>query len=71
MCIRDSIYPIEMLEGIKHTAILKSLDDQKAVKKWSSSLEKYLNEKAEQGSAWKVKIENKEGSEDFEPNISL
>ena len=38
------IYPIEMLEGIKHTAILKSLDDQKAVKKWSSSLEKYLNE---------------------------
>jgi DNA gyrase subunit B len=65
------IYPIEMLEGIKHTVILKSLEDEKAVKKWSASLENYLNEKAEQGSTWKVKIENKEGSEDFEPNICL
>ena len=65
------IYPVEMLEGIKHTEILKGLDDNKVVKKWSSSLEKYLNSKAEQGSKWKVELINKEGSEDTEPNVSL
>ena len=60
-----------MLEGIKHTEILKGLDDDKAVKKWSSNLEKYLNSKAEQGSKWKVDVTNKEGSADSEPKVSL
>ena len=44
------IYPLELLEGIKHAPIIKSLEDEKELKKWCGSLEKYLNENAEQGS---------------------
>jgi len=65
------IYPVELLEGIKHTQLLKGLEDDKEVKKWASALEKYLNDKAEQGSAWKVNATKKEGSDLLEPNISL
>ena len=50
------IYPLELLEGIKHAPIIKSLEDEKELKKWCSSLEKYLNENAEQGSAWKISL---------------
>ena len=65
------IYPVELLEGIKHTSPLKSLDEKKTVKKWTSDLEKYLNSKAEQGSVWKVTDTNNEGSNDLEPKVSL
>tara|TARA_B100000963_G_scaffold103349_1_gene89476 strand:+ start:1189 stop:3669 length:2481 start_codon:yes stop_codon:yes gene_type:complete len=65
------IYPVELLEGIKHTKLLNTLDQEKEVKKWSSSLEKYLNEKADQGSSWSVKIKADEGTDSFEPKISL
>ena len=65
------IYPVELLEGIKHTKLLNSLDQEKEVKKWSSSLEKYLNEKAEQGSSWSVNIKAEDGADSFEPKISL
>jgi len=65
------IYPVEMLEGIKHTPVLKSLDEEKEVKKWSASLEKYLNSRAGQGSNWKVKVKNIENSSDFEPKVTL
>ena len=65
------IYPVELLEGIKHTHLLKGLENDKEVKKWASSLEKYLNEKAEQGSSWKVSTTMKEGSDLLEPNIAL
>ena len=64
------IYPVELLEGIKHTTLLKGLDDEKDTKKWSKSLEKYLNEKAHQGSAWMVKTEAKDGGQ-AEPSVSL
>ena len=64
------IYPVELLEGIKHTPLLKGLDDEKDTKKWSKSLEKYLNEKAHQGSAWMVKTEAKDGGQ-AEPSVSL
>ena len=64
------IYPVELLEGIKHTSLLKGLDDEKDTKKWSKSLEKYLNEKAHQGSAWMVKTEAKDGGQ-AEPSVSL
>ena len=65
------IYPVELLEGIKHTSPLKSLDEKKTVKKWTSDLEKYLNSKAEQGSVWKVTDTNNEGTNDLEPKVSL
>ena len=65
------IYPVELLEGIKYTTPLKSLDEKKTVKKWTSDLEKYLNSKAEQGSVWKVTDINNEGSGDLEPKVSL
>ena len=64
------IYPVELLEGIKHTPLLKGLDDEKDTKKWSKSLEEYLNEKAHQGSAWMVKTEAKDGGQ-AEPSVSL
>ena len=56
------IYPIELLEGIKHAHFIKGLDDDKELKKWCSNLEKYLNENAEQGSAWNVGPDKKDGS---------
>ena len=65
------IYPIELLEGVKHTTQLEGLDDKKALKKWASSVEEYLNKKAEQGSAWKVEVISTEGSDEIEPRISL
>ena len=64
------IYPLELLEGIKHAPIIKSLEDEKELKKWCSSLEKYLNENAEQGSAWKSSLEKIE-SGDLEPTVDL
>ena len=64
------IYPVELLEGVKHTSLLRGLDDEKDTKKWSKSLEKYLNEKAHQGSAWMVKTEAKDGGQ-AEPSVSL
>jgi len=64
------IYPLELLEGIKHAPIIKSLGDEKELKKWCSSLEKYLNENAEQGSAWKSSLEKIE-SGDLEPTVDL
>ena len=65
------IYPLELLEGIKHTELLNGNDDEKAVNKWSKSLEKYLNGNAEQGSSWKVNIEKDENSSIFSPKVSL
>ena len=65
------IYPVELLEGIKYTTPLKSLDEKKTVKKWTSDLEKYLNSKAEQGSVWKVTDTNNEGSGELEQQVSL
>ena len=65
------IYPIELLEGIKHAHFIEGLDDDKELKKWCSNLEKYLNENAEQGSAWNVGPEKKEGSEHLEPSVTL
>ena len=64
------IYPLELLEGIKHAPIIKSLEDEKELKKWCSSLEKYLNENAEQGSTWKSSLEKIE-SGDLEPTVDL
>ena len=64
------IYPVELLEGIKHTSPLNGLENQKDVNAWSAGLEKYLNEKAEQGSAWTVKGIQKEGSSDTEPYVA-
>ena len=64
------IYPLELLEGIKHAPIIKSLEDEKELKKWCSSLEKYLNENAEQGSTWKSSLEKIE-SGDLEPKVDL
>ena len=64
------IYPLELLEGIKHAPIIKSLEDEKELKKWCSSLEKYLNENAEQGSAWKSSLDKTE-SGDLEPIVDL
>ena len=64
------IYPVELLEGIKHTNPLSGLENQKDVNAWSAGLENYLNEKAEQGSAWTVKGIQKEGSSDTEPYVS-
>ena len=40
------IYPVELLEGVKHTAQLKGLDDKKALKKWTSSIEAVLKRKS-------------------------
>ena len=65
------IYPIELLEGIKHAHLIEGLDDDKELKKWCSNLEKYLNENAEQGSAWNVGPEKKDGSEHLEPSVTL
>ena len=65
------IYPLELLEGIKHTDLLPGNDDEKEVNKWSKSLEKYLNANAEQGSSWKVNIEKDENSSIFSPKVSL
>jgi DNA gyrase subunit B len=65
------IYPIELLEGIKHAHFIEGLDDDKELKKWCSNLEKYLNENAEQGSAWNVGPEKKDGSEHLEPSVTL
>ena len=65
------IYPLELLEGIKHTELLHGNDDEKEVKKWSKGLEKYLNGNAEQGSSWKVNIEKDENSSIFSPKVSL
>ena len=65
------IYPIELLEGIKHAHFIEGLDDEKELKKWCSQLEKYLNENAEQGSTWNVSPEKKDGSEDLEPLVTL
>jgi len=64
------IYPLELLEGIKHAPIIKSLEDEKELKKWCGSLEKYLNENAEQGSAWKSSLDKTE-SGDLEPIVDL
>ena len=64
-------YPLELLEGIKHTELLHGNDDEKEVKKWSKGLEKYLNGNAEQGSSWKVNIEKDENSSIFSPKVSL
>ena len=64
------IYPLELLEGIKHAPIIKSLEDEKELKKWCSSLEKYLNENAEQGSAWKSSLEKIEPG-GLEPTVDL
>jgi DNA gyrase subunit B len=64
------IYPVELLEGIKHTNPLNGLENQKDVNAWSAGLEKYLNEKAEQGSVWTVKGIQKEGSSDTEPYVA-
>ena len=65
------IYPIELLEGIKHAHFIEGLDDDKELKKWCSNIEKYLNENAEQGSAWNVGPEKKDGSEHLEPSVTL
>ena len=65
------IYPIELLEGIKHAPIVEDLDKDKDLKKWCSSLEKYLNENAEQGSTWNVGTEKKDDSDHKEPLVSL
>lgn len=65
------IYPIELLEGIKHSHFIEELDNEKELKKWCSNLEKYLNENAEQGSAWNVGPEKKDGSEHLEPSVTL
>ena len=64
------IYPLELLEGIKHAPIIQSLGDEKELKKWCASLEKYLNENAEQGSAWKSSLDKTE-SGDLEPIVDL
>ena len=64
------IYPLELLEGIKHAPIIKSLENEKELKKWCGSLEKYLNENAEQGSAWKSSLDKTE-SGDLEPIVDL
>ena len=65
------IYPLELLEGIKHTELLNGNDDEKELKKWSKSLEKYLNGNAEQGSSWRVNIEKDENNSIFIPKVSL
>ena len=64
-------YPIELLESVKHVEILKGLEDDKEVKKWCKLIEKYLNENAEQGSAWSVAAEKNEETGTIEPSVKL
>jgi DNA gyrase subunit B len=64
-------FPIELLESMKHVEILKGLDKDKEVKKWCKLIEKYLNNNANQGSAWSVEAVKDKESGVTEPNIGL
>ena len=64
-------YPIELLESMKHVEILSGLEKDKEVKKWCKSIEKYLNNNADQGSAWSVEALSDKESGICEPNVSL
>tara|TARA_B100000959_G_scaffold43392_3_gene43688 strand:- start:1116 stop:3617 length:2502 start_codon:yes stop_codon:yes gene_type:complete len=64
-------YPIELLEGMKHVDLLNGLEDKKEVKKWCASIEKYLNNTAEQGCKWSINVSINEEAETFEPEVNL
>ncbi|MBK69928.1 MAG: DNA topoisomerase (ATP-hydrolyzing) subunit B [Euryarchaeota archaeon] len=67
-----SIYPVELLEGLKNIKKLKGLEKEKEVKAWLALLKRELNKHASQGSSWDVTvISNTESDKFYEPEVSL